>query len=284
MPPPSSTVQSPLRGVVTTNSASRGDARTPRHIASNLRSPIDCEMQLPSPELCVYDQSSASQRTPLCIAIEMLWKAHCYAVDAGAGVWDFAVELEEFHRERISSSELRWLLARGCVQHGTEIATSKGRRVFRLHKLQSFSAASCFVITDIGIALAESCKLTEKFDLRCVSSFELPPRATPSRALKLDSDSCGIPLWDPLRRELWIDGRLVKQLRRPAINQQMILDNFQAEEWPHKIYNPIPLRPAICPKRCLHDAIKCLNRGHLSPAIRFSGDGSGCGVLWARVD
>ena len=77
---------------------------------------------------------------------------------------------------------------------------------------------------------------------------------------------------------------MVKQFRRPAQNQQMILDAFQAADWPTHLVDPLPLRAAHCPKRRLHDAIKCLNRCQRVAAIRFSGDGSGRGVLWEQVD
>lgn len=76
---------------------------------------------------------------------------------------------------------------------------------------------------------------------------------------------------------------MVKRYRRPALNQQRILDAFQAAHWPTHLVDPLPLQAAHCPKRRLHDAIKRLNRCQLTTVIRFSGDGSGRGVLWERV-
>jgi len=211
----------------------------------------------------------------LTTALEMLWRAYCYATDSNADVWEFAVEIDEFHRAQISNSELRWLLNQGYVAHAQETASEQGSRKFRRSPGTSLSNASCFVIADEGVALVKSS------DIAAPTKKCAGPRTS---TLSIESERHWLvdakPSWDAQRRELWIDGRLVKQLRRPSSNQQTILDAFEAAHWPRRIVNPLPLRSAQCPKRRLHDAIKCLNRNHSQEAIRFSGDGSGHGVLW----
>ncbi len=58
---------------------------------------------------------------------------------------------------------------------------------------------------------------------------------------------------------------------------------FQEDGWPARIDDPLPPTPETDPKRRLSDAIKCLNRKQLNPLLRFSGDGTGEGVLWDLI-
>lgn len=198
---------------------------------------------------------------PIARALDMLWQAHRYAMDAGMNSWDFAIEINEFRRADVCNSELRWILSQGYAAHASETSSGAEKRQFHCESSMSLNETSCFIIAQAGLALVESWNAA---DGRRSSNIERPA-------------------WDALRRELWVGGRMVKRYRRPALNQQKILDAFQAAHWPTHLVDPLPLRAAHCPKRRLHDAIKCLNRCQLIAAIRFSGDGSGRGVLWERV-
>jgi hypothetical protein len=88
-----------------------------------------------------------------------------------------------------------------------------------------------------------------------------------------------MPVWDKKCRELRLGDVVVKRFRWPASNQERILQAFQEEGWPPKIIDPLPPHPSICPKRRLHDAIKCLNRRQIDGLLRFRGDGTGQGVV-----
>lgn len=218
----------------------------------------------------------------LTAALEMLWRAYRYAADSGTDIWEFALEIDEFRRVQVSNSELRWLLSQGYVTHAEETASENGQRRFRRVPCMSLSDTSCFIIAEAGVALVESSDAAvplTKFDAQKSSMRTSELDGGVKRRLTVDAK----PAWDAQRRELWVDGRLVKRLRRPSTNQQMILDVLEATYWPRQIADPLPLRPAQCPKRRLHDAIKCLNRNHAHAVIRFSGDGSGRGVLWAYL-
>lgn len=219
----------------------------------------------------------------LATALEILWRAYRYAADASVDAWDFAVEIEELHRAQITNSELRWLLVRGYARHAAETTASDGRRQFRQVATTSLSETSCFVISEEGLSLVEAWGATStKFD---------PPSSAP-RSRRWSPESAGDipvltaegrPFWDAMRRKLWVEGRVVKQFHCPAPSQQLVLDAFEVAHWPPRIMDPLPLQAALCPKRRLHDAIKRLNRNHSHEAIRFSGDGSGRGVLWNRL-
>lgn len=92
------------------------------------------------------------------------------------------------------------------------------------------------------------------------------------------------PRWDDQRHELWLGSVLVKRFKWKATNQESVLAAFQEESWPSRIDDPLSPVADTDPKRRLSDAIKCLNRKQANPLIRFSGDGTGEGVLWDIVD
>ncbi len=87
------------------------------------------------------------------------------------------------------------------------------------------------------------------------------------------------PIWDTQSRELRLGAHVVKQFKWPAITQEAVLQAFSEEGWPTRIDDPLPPSPNICPKRRLHDTIKCLNRRRVNKFIKFRGDGTGEGVL-----
>jgi hypothetical protein len=92
-----------------------------------------------------------------------------------------------------------------------------------------------------------------------------------------------LPYWDAMRRELTVDGQIVKRFRLPARNQEAVLLAFEEEGWPSRVLDPLPPQTGRCSKRRLHETIKALNRSRLARIIRFHGDGTGQGVLWEWV-
>ena len=92
-----------------------------------------------------------------------------------------------------------------------------------------------------------------------------------------------MPVWDQERRELRINDVVVKSFKLPSPNQEAILTALAEENWPVRIDDPLPPQLDLDPKRRLHDTIKSLNRNQKSRLIRFSGDGTGEGVLWKLI-
>ena len=80
-----------------------------------------------------------------------------------------------------------------------------------------------------------------------------------------------------------LGGLVVKQFKLPAPNQETILAAFEEEDWPPRIDDPLPPKSNLAGKNRLHDTIKCLNRNHRKRLLRFNGDGTGEGVLWAAL-
>lgn len=120
-------------------------------------------------------------------------------------------------------------------------------------------AAPCLILTDAGAALV--CSTLKQLATKTALAIRRPH-------------------WDAVRRELRIDGLIVRRFERASTNQELLLSAFERQEWPERVDDPLPDEPYCDPKQRLHDTIKRLNRSLLPGLIRFSGDGSGTGVLW----
>lgn len=88
------------------------------------------------------------------------------------------------------------------------------------------------------------------------------------------------PVWEGVRKELHLNGTLLKRFRQPAVNQQCMLDSFQELDWPFRIDDPLPGGDNVDARDRLHDTVRRLN-DHRGRAIHFECDGTGKGVLWS---
>ena len=52
--------------------------------------------------------------------LALLWRAYMYAQDARVDLWDFALEIDNLYETGLTISDLRWLVAKGLVEHGRE--------------------------------------------------------------------------------------------------------------------------------------------------------------------
>jgi hypothetical protein len=69
------------------------------------------------------------------------------------------------------------------------------------------------------------------------------------------------PRWDSERRELWYGQKRLKTLPARAKHQRSILDEFEVQNWPPVIKDPLVPRQHDTPRERLKYAIKALNRG-----------------------
>jgi hypothetical protein len=205
----------------------------------------------------------------------MLLQAHQYAHDVGRSDWDFAIEIERLVEAGLSDSDLRWLVCKGYIEHGSE-TTHYGEegRSFRVFTTLKFQAASCFALTEEGVSVARHWT-----EFKPIKSDAAPVSSKPSSKLctaELDFAPC----WDAASRELRVGASVVKRFRVPAPNQEVVLAAFEEEEWPGRIDDPLPPVAEIEPKRRLHSTIQCLNRNQRTHLVHFHGDGNGQGVRW----
>lgn len=194
-----------------------------------------------------------------------LRRAWEFSKDCQRSMWDFAVEIGNFNQEGVSHETLRWLIGKGLIEHGIESREQNGHvRQFDSRGGFTFDDRSCFVITDTGLNTSRSGPTP-------VPTWSAAPPSPPTRQ---------VPRWDDQRHELWFGHHLVKRFKWRASNQETVLAAFEEEGWPARIDDPLPPNAETDPKRRLSDAIKCLNRKQANSLIRFSGDGTGEGVLW----
>lgn len=201
--------------------------------------------------------------------LALLWREYTYAGDIEPGRWTFSLDLGSLADVGLSAIDVQWLLTRGYLSarpatHRTPVegGPAKPGRV-------DPEGNTCYTLTDAGAAFAWDV-------LTRANGSPRPPAARPPVP-------AAVPCWDVYRKELRFGSVLVKQFRWAAMNQETILMAFEEEHWPERIDDPLPPKADGDAKQRLHDTIKCLNRNHKSPAIRFSGDGTGEGVIWAAV-
>ncbi|MCU0873293.1 MAG: hypothetical protein MUE50_13210 [Pirellulaceae bacterium] len=220
-----------------------------------------------------------------------LLKAHEYATQSRHELWDFAVAIDQLRTVGLTDSDFRWLVCMGFVQHSKEITKldEDGRRFVPTGNL-SFSKRTCFVLTEDGCSFARSVSdgsisngaLGPTCDGQ--SQFTCSRSVCPQSGNGSTSASVAVPNWDGERRELRVNGVLVKHFKWPAANQETIVAAFEEESWPPRIDDPLPPQPEQDSKRRLNDTIKCLNKNQTHRLIQFHGDGTGKGVLWEFVE
>lgn len=216
---------------------------------------------------------ASGPRKRLMRAIGLLRDALSYARLAGREEWDFAVEIPAFLRQGVTENDLRWLVCCGYANCAEERLAGAGEfdRRFCHRSVLLFSRKTCFTLTTAGLAFAERVVLRDD---------RVPPAAGHPEILVIEPPR---PSWDVQRKELSLQGKLVKEYKVPSPNQVTILSAFEEDGWPLRIDDPLPRVAGMCPKRRLHDAIINLNRNQKQASLRFMGDGTGEGVRWEAV-
>lgn len=211
-------------------------------------------------------------------ARDLLSEATHLANELACDHWEFAVEIWILFDLGLSPSDIRTLVCLGALLHRYETtAAGASGRSFSPPRAARLTKQSCFVLNE-DACWPELVPDSSDGSVGCWAAARGP-------LLRLHSteSSASKPHWNSLRRELMLDGQVIKAFRRPAPNQQIILQVFEEEGWPERIADPLPMQPGHSPKRRLHETIQSLNDGQAAPLVVFHGDGTGEGVLWERV-
>lgn len=230
--------------------------------------------------------------SPLMRGFGLLLQAFDYSNKLARDRWDFAVEIDTLRDCGLTNNDLRLLICGDYTLCQNEITPAgQSKRVFERRtnspnadqKSLYFSAATCFVLTDGGITLAE-----DSFHQESIGS--IPWNVDPSGNISNYNDrhvngssrpsERVTPTWNPDRRELSIRGCLVKAFRHPSPNQEAILTAFVEDGWPERIDDPLSPVADINPRQRLRDTIKSLNRHQHNALVSFHGDGTGEGITW----
>ena len=87
------------------------------------------------------------------VALGLLSQAYTFAQDAGAELWDFALEIHRLLEAGLTICDLRWLVAIGFAEHGQELSVYGGpHRSFRHGDGFFFDHSTCVVLTADGAA------------------------------------------------------------------------------------------------------------------------------------
>ncbi|HEY6805382.1 MAG TPA: hypothetical protein VI306_17525 [Pyrinomonadaceae bacterium] len=218
--------------------------------------------------------------------IAILWRAHICAHDTGANVWDLSLPTSRLFAAGMTNADLRWMVAKGFAEHREE-TTNYGdvHRSFKRGNDYFLNDRSSLILTLRGASLAATLFGEAGDSPRATlpaftSTRESGSFLSPRPPVVFRKAPAVKPRWDATRRELTLDGLLVKRFRVPALNQETILSVFEEEEWAEHIHDPLPLTMNIDAPTRLHDAINRLNRCQINSVIRFHGDGKGTGVFW----
>ncbi len=210
--------------------------------------------------------------------LAQLAEAYDYAHDAHQDVWQFAVEMRSLLAFGLTASDLRWMVSKGYARHARDVTEPHdAARRFGWQQNLSFTAETCFVLSNVGAALCNGLRRGPG----AVSSptLAVAVQSPPDPA----SAAAGRPQWDPQRRVLRMGDQLVKCFRLTAPNQEAVLTAFEDAGWPQRIANPLSEQPGQDSQNRLHDTIKGLNQHQTVRLLKFLGDGTGQGVLWDLV-
>lgn len=222
--------------------------------------------------------------------LSLLLVATRYVESSQCEKCQLAVRRDELSAVGLEPIDCRWMLLRGFIDHFNE-TTFPGDAVRSFRNGDAIIGDhSCFLLTAKGAEfvvdfLGERHTSNGSVSEEIGFEYEMPVNwQTRHSSLKSESNPAQQPRWDVNRQELWFGKSLVKRFRIPSPNQVAILCAFEEETWPSRIDDPLPQHCEIDPRRRLNDTIRNLNRSRINPIMRFSGDGSGQGILWETVD
>ena len=212
-------------------------------------------------DLPLLDQQTLNRVKP---ALLELRKALEFARQTDEDHWQFALTIEHLARQGLSFNDLRMLSTNGIIESADEIPAENGdqRRSYMPAPHLQFTDRSCFVLSRQGMEKMQKLQLTAPISA---------------------SGKLIVPVWNPRLRELRFCGQLVRKFKWRAPNQEAVLQAFEEGGWPDLVDDPLDFEFGMDSKQRLHDTIKCLNRSHKRPLIRFHGDGTGRGVLWRTM-
>ena len=179
----------------------------------------------------------------------------------------FAVSLNEMSDRGLVSYQLQWLTHNHFIVRCLNLPSGV-ETVFESNG--AIRSEDAYVLTQNGD------RLLDKLQLKLLQERR--------SHLNHKTTIVGKPIYNSEKHLLIFDEKVVKRFRWAASNQERVLMAFEEENWPRRIDDPLLPDPNICPKRRLHDTIKCLNRRQENKLVRFRGDGTGTGVLWELWD
>lgn len=229
-----------------------------------------------TPAASGMDESPRPMRPRIVAALAVLQEGFRYAQELKVSRWEFATEIAALRPLGLTNADLRWLVARGLIEHGLEVTLeSDSQRSFQRPGQLMFSKRTCLVLSPAGAELAAGVvPVPDDVVVR------QPCRPTDQPTLAIaSSPGVELPKWDRNRHELRLGSTLVRRFQIPSDNEETVLAAFEESNWPARIDDPLPSADERSPQR-LQQTIEALNRKQKQSLIRFRQDETGCGVQW----
>ncbi len=211
-------------------------------------------------------------------ALSLLLGAYHNNEAAGSESWDQALSMSALEQAGVNSSDLRWLIGRGLVEHAVDAPGSQATsHVVRRPNRARFQSGAVFRLTAVGA------KFVQQLDL---STAESVRPASASRAAGSHRSVASPPLrprWDRDRCELRVGSALARRFLLEAADQVRILAAFEEARWPESIESPLGLPSDGAAKR-LRRAVDGLNNSCTGRLVRFFLDEKKQCVGWAFAD
>src|SRR5512135_3308362 len=87
--------------------------------------------------------------------LSLLLDAYHYATQLDRSLWDFAVEVRGLRSVGLTTSDFRWLVCKGFVEHAREVTPiDEDERTFQRVGNLTLTGKTCFVLTEAGAAFA----------------------------------------------------------------------------------------------------------------------------------
>ena len=209
-------------------------------------------------------------------ALVLLLDAYALAQEGALSVWDFAVEIHFLEAFGMTPCQLRWLLKQGYLEQGKESTKTNSRsRLFTKVTNLSLPRTACFVLTSPGATYVRGVLRNPSANGSVTPSEKIGVNV---KTLRVD-----IPHWDTTCKRFTWGTELLKEFRKPAPNQSLILDAFEEQRWLARMDDPLPPEPGLDPKTRLRDTIKNLNRNIGRRLLSFHVTDSGSAVCWKKL-
>ena len=213
-----------------------GLARANRFISLPTNQPRRIMTSQHEPITITLDPQTAASHCEFQAALEELARAAAYALEADCSPWDFAVEIETLTNAGLTTSDLRWLVIKGYLEHAYEITgDGDAQRRFQPCRHLAFGKRTCFVLTDLGSRLTAP----QALGVARICADGLPGKdaAPPS---PVESRTGLAFVGQRASYSVSVGSQIVKQYRVPSLSQEAILDAFEEEGWPPAIDDPLP--------------------------------------------
>jgi hypothetical protein len=178
------------------------------------------------------------------------WKLWCSckrAQSLSLDPWAFALPAEVLNAAGLTDKDLSWLTVNNHVK--VRHANRRNRKWRRRP-----NESRLVVLTESGAGMIE------QFCLHAVK-----------------------PQWDPERRELTVEGDVIKVFRQPSETQEIVLAAFQEDGWINQIDDPLPRTNGSgddVAKARLRKTVEHLNRAQRLPILFFSVAGNTQNARW----